>query len=107
MPAAHTPQYIEFVSRLRNARRAKKLTQRALGQRLGKPQAFVSKVETCERRLDLIEVAEWCLALDITLDQVLPPGLRKALFRESDERGPDFVSGREEPGVQNETHYRR
>jgi transcriptional regulator with XRE-family HTH domain len=95
MTAAHTPQYIEFVSRLRYARRVKKLTQRALGDRLGKPQAFISKVETCERRLDLIEVAEWCLALGITLDQVLPPDLRKALFREGNDRKPGSRSDRE------------
>jgi transcriptional regulator with XRE-family HTH domain len=95
MPAAHTPQYIEFVTRLRNARKAKQLTQRALGERLGKPQAFVSKVETCERRLDLIEAAEWCLALGITLDAVLPPGLRNALSRGGDDHRPGSRSGGE------------
>ena len=76
MPSPHRPHYIELIARLRQARKAKGLTQEELGELLGKPQAFISKVETCERRLDLLEAAEWCLALGIKLDDVLPPGLK-------------------------------
>ncbi|MCI0462932.1 MAG: helix-turn-helix domain-containing protein [Gemmataceae bacterium] len=79
MPASHRQEYIEFVTRLRGARKAKSLSQRKLGETLGKPQSFVSKVETCERRLDLIEAAEWCLALGIKLEDVLPGSLRAAM----------------------------
>jgi len=50
---------------------------------LNKPQAFISKVETCERRLDLVEAAQWCLALGIKLDDVMPPGLKMAMGRDS------------------------
>ena len=82
MPAAHRPEYIEFVTRLRSARKAKRLSQLALGKLLGKPQSFVSKVETCERRLDLVEAAEWCLALGIKLDDALPESLRDAIAKE-------------------------
>ena len=81
MPAAHRPEYIEFVARLRNARQAKRLSQLTLGKLLGKPQSFVSKVETCERRLDLVEAAEWCLALGIKLDEALPDRLREAMAK--------------------------
>ena len=38
-----------------DARRRAGLTQRALAARLNKPQSFVAKYETGERRLDLIE----------------------------------------------------
>ena len=79
MPSPHRPHYIEFIARLRQARKAKLLTQEQLGELLGKPQAFISKVETCERRLDLIEAAEWCLAIGVILDDVLPPELRGSL----------------------------
>ena len=47
---AHDPQYIEFIARLRNARKVNNLSQKRLGNLLNKPQPFVSKVETCERR---------------------------------------------------------
>ena len=74
---------MEFVARLRNARKARRLSQGRLGKLLGKPQSFVSKVETCERRLDLIEAAEWCLALGIRLDDLLPAALQAAMGREN------------------------
>lgn len=79
MPSAHDPHYIEFVARLRNARKAKNMSQQSLGELLNKPQSFVSKVETCERRLDVIEAAEWCLALGIRLEDALPLSVKKAL----------------------------
>ncbi|HET6453998.1 MAG TPA: helix-turn-helix transcriptional regulator [Armatimonadota bacterium] len=81
MPAANRPEYMEFVARIRCVRKSKGVTQEELSLRLGKPQSFVSKVETCERRLDIIEAAHWCLALGVTLDQVLPAQLRKAVVK--------------------------
>ena len=72
MSKAHDPLYIEFVAKLRAARKTKGISQQELGKRIGKEQSFVSKVETCERRLDLIEAARWCAVLDIQLEDVLP-----------------------------------
>lgn len=83
MPAAHRPEYIEFVTRLRNVRRRRRLSQRSLGELLGKPQSFVSKVETCERRLDLIEAIEWCRVLGIPLSDVVPDSLKGSLLAET------------------------
>lgn len=79
MPGTHDPQYIEFIVRLRNARKAKNLSQKEFGNLINKPQSFVSKVETCERRLDVIETAKWCIALGILLEDALPPLVKKAL----------------------------
>ena len=79
MNSAHNPLYIEFVAKLRQARKAKGLTQGDLGFILRQPQAFISKVETCERRLDLVEAAEWCIALDVGFLDVLPERLRQKM----------------------------
>ncbi len=43
------------------------LTQAALAARLGRPQSFVSKYESGERRLDLVELEEICSALNVEL----------------------------------------
>jgi len=43
------------------------LRQVDLAERLGKPQSFVSKYESGERRLDLIELHAVCKALDISV----------------------------------------
>ena len=79
MSAAHDPLYIEFITRLRNARKAKGISQQAFGEMIGKEQSFVSKVETCERRLDVVEAAKWCATLGIRLEDALPAELRKLL----------------------------
>lgn len=52
-------------SELKNARLQAKLLQIDLAERLKKPQSYVSKVESGERKIDLIELAQYCSALDI------------------------------------------
>ncbi len=52
---------------LRQIRRAAGLRQVELAQRLGKPQSYVSKYESGERRLDLIDLEQVCQAVGITL----------------------------------------
>ena len=47
--------YGAFVQALIEGRRVAQLRQVDLAERLGKPQSFVSKYETGERRLDVVE----------------------------------------------------
>ncbi|MGD0894590.1 MAG: helix-turn-helix transcriptional regulator [Acidimicrobiales bacterium] len=72
----HDPRYAEVIARLRAARRQAGLTQAELASRLSRTQAYVSKIETCERRIDLIEALDLCSALGVDLPSVLPPSLR-------------------------------
>lgn len=92
MRSIHTPDYIEFVSRLRQARKAQRIKQEQLAERMGKPQSYISKAETCERRLDLLEAAEWCIALGIALEDVLPARL-KASLAPNRKRSPSAKGG--------------
>lgn len=46
--------------------RAGGVTQAQLAELLNVNQAFVSKVETCERRLDIIELHQICKVLNIS-----------------------------------------
>jgi len=56
-----------FLELLRDTRSNAGLRQVDLADRLGVPQSFVSKYESGERRLDLLEVRDVCLALNTTL----------------------------------------
>lgn len=75
MKSARDQRYIEFIAVLRAARLAAGLTQADLARALAKPQSYISKVETCERRIDVVETADWCRALSLTVDSVLPPSI--------------------------------
>lgn len=49
---------------LRGLREKAGLTQRELGQRLGKPQSFIYNCETANRRVDVTEFIAWVVACD-------------------------------------------
>jgi transcriptional regulator with XRE-family HTH domain len=56
----HTPQYRRLLEALRRAREAAGLTQGQVAARLKTYASFVSKCESGERRLDVIELAALC-----------------------------------------------
>lgn len=58
-------RYELFQKALIDARQAHGLTQTEVAQRLGKPQSYVSKYESGERRLDVVEFLEVCDAMNI------------------------------------------
>jgi len=54
----HRFQYDRFLKKLKSARKEAGLTQTQAALALSKPQSFISKVETGERRLDPVEFRE-------------------------------------------------
>jgi transcriptional regulator with XRE-family HTH domain len=54
-----------FLELLRSNRESLKLRQADLAVRLGRGQATVSKVESGVRRLDIIELRTWLIALEV------------------------------------------
>ena len=63
--------YLELRRILKELRKAKHLTQAQLARRLSVPQSFVSKYETGERRIDVIETAQICRVLETSMPQLL------------------------------------
>jgi transcriptional regulator with XRE-family HTH domain len=63
----HTPEQKKLQRLLRQVRRGAGLRQEDLAKLLGKGQSFVSKYESGERRLDLLEVRRICQAVGISL----------------------------------------
>ncbi len=58
MTSIHSREYKAFLKKLRQARLDAGLTQAEVAARLRRPQSFVSKCETGERRVDAVELAE-------------------------------------------------
>ncbi len=56
-------RYRLFEEALAQARQERDITQSQLAERLKRPQSFVSKYESGERRLDVIEFIEVCEAM--------------------------------------------
>ncbi len=57
--ARRSAAYKLFLTRLREARQAAGLTQAEVALRLRRPQSFVSKCESGERRVDVVELVEF------------------------------------------------
>ncbi|BGE53210.1 MULTISPECIES: helix-turn-helix domain-containing protein [Enterobacteriaceae] len=55
----------DLIHWLRKAREGQGLSMRDVGERLGVPHTYVQKVETGERRLDVVEYVWYCQAIGI------------------------------------------
>jgi transcriptional regulator with XRE-family HTH domain len=51
-------RYAQFLGKLKQARVEAALTQVEVAKRLQRPQSFVSKIESGERRVDVVELSE-------------------------------------------------
>lgn len=63
----YSPEYERFLGQLKEARVRAGLTQTDAARRLGRPQSFVSKCESGERRVDVVELGQFCKAYNLTL----------------------------------------
>lgn len=61
----HQKRYHTMIALLRSKREAIGMTQIQLAKKLNVSQTVVSKIETCERRLDAIELIDVCDAINI------------------------------------------
>ena len=63
MKSTYSETYQLLIDRLIRARKNCGMTQTDLALRVGKPQSYVSKIEICERRLDVVEFLELAQAI--------------------------------------------
>lgn len=75
--------YAVFLYQLREARKRAGLTQEQLAKRLHQTQSFVSKCERGERRLDIVEVRAFCLALGISFSDFITQFAETLSLKES------------------------
>lgn len=83
MGAAHNPRYQAFLARLRTARKEAGLSQKEVAELLGRHQVFISRCESGERRLDVIELQDFAEAYGKPLDWFVPPPPKRQNSRRS------------------------
>jgi len=81
----HSLAHRVFVSLVREYRTAKGMTQGQLADALGVVQPFISKVETGERRLDVVEWVSVCAVLEVPPEEFLAALQQRLAVRGSHE----------------------
>lgn len=59
--SAYSKDYKEIIERLKIARLESGLSQQEVADKLGKPQSYISKIESGERRLDVAEIKKFAI----------------------------------------------
>ncbi len=54
--SVYMKDYRDIIGRLKSARIEAGLAQQDVADKLGKPQSYISKIESGERRLDVVEI---------------------------------------------------
>ena len=63
--AQHAGRYTPVLRLFRRLRTDAGLTQRHVGERIGRPQSWVHNCETGNRRVDIAEFCDWCRACGV------------------------------------------
>ena len=67
----YSKDYKEIIERLKKARINADLSQQAVADKLGKPQSYISKIESGERRLDVAEMKKFAVIYNKPADYFL------------------------------------
>ena len=59
--SVYTKEYKLIIERLKKGRIEAELAQQAVADKLGKPQSYISKIESGERRLDVAEIKKFAV----------------------------------------------
>lgn len=77
MASIYSEEYQSLIKELRDTRVKKGITQEKLAQAMNRPQSFIAKIESGERRLDVIEFAYVAQLLDINPAPLLQKVMKK------------------------------
>lgn len=67
----YSSEYDGFLVLLRKARQDAGLTQAQAAMKLKRPQSFVSKCESGERRVDVVEFVAFCAAYEVSAERLI------------------------------------
>jgi transcriptional regulator with XRE-family HTH domain len=83
--AIHSRRYRMLILQLQGYRKLNKIPQHELADRLGITQSQVSKIERCERRLDVLEMIDYCRAINLSADDIAGLILQISAMKDDDE----------------------
>ncbi len=69
--SVYSKDYKEIIERLKTARIEAGLSQQEVADKLGKPQSYISKIESGERRLDVAEMKKFSAIYKKPVDHFL------------------------------------
>ena len=72
MQHVHSSRYQKFLNKLKQARLDANLSQVEVSERLEKPQSYVSKCESGERRVDFVELLVFAEIYRKSIDFFIP-----------------------------------
>jgi transcriptional regulator with XRE-family HTH domain len=64
-------KYLLLLAWLRKARESRGLSMRDMAQLIDQPHSWIGKIETAERRLDVLEYVRYCRALGLKPEEGL------------------------------------
>ncbi len=71
MKSVYSGEYKRIIEKLKQARKAAGLTQEEVAAKLEKPQSFVSKIESGERRIDVVELSKLAALYGLSINSVI------------------------------------
>lgn len=71
MASVYSEEYQRVITALKKARKERGITQAQLAEALGRPQSFIAKIESGERRLDVVEFVHLARLVGLELGDVL------------------------------------
>jgi len=78
----YTARYKRFKELLCRYREQAGLTQTQLAEAVGRPQSFVSKIESGERRLDIVELLQLLAVVGVDPKRFIDDLIRRGINRE-------------------------
>lgn len=67
----YTREYRILLRMLKSKRQQKRISQEEMAKKLGVPQSFISKIESGERRIDVMELFRYCEGIGIDVIQFI------------------------------------
>lgn len=71
MRSIHNKRYKAIIAFIRRRREEAGITQKEMTKVMHLRQGIISKIETCERRIDLLELLQYCGGVNVSIREIV------------------------------------